>query len=307
MTIAQARNISQKKRVPPGPPALPVLGVVHSLWKNSLDFSLANYHRYGDVVRIDLFGLTGAVLHGAEANRHILVDAVDNFLVAPLIERVHANWIVGEGLLFIDDPRHKRERRLIMPAFHRKRIEEYQTVMREATTQVLDHWKPGVEIDIAREMHQLALVIAGRTLFNMDLADSANELGPAVATVVAALANPFHIGLAQVPVDLFGIGKGRTLRRSLARIDTILRRIIERHEREHDDTGDVVSMLVAARDEEGGRLTTEQIRDQLLTLFVAGHETSANALGWAFYLLAQHPVIALQLLSELGTQLGGRS
>ncbi len=304
MTVAQIKSLPQK-RVPPGPPALPVVGVVHSLWVNSLDFSLLNYHRYGDVVRIDLFGLTGAVLHGAEANRYILVDGVDNFLIAPLIDRVHARWIVGNGLLFIDDPKHKRERRLIMPAFHRKRIEDYQRVMREATTQVLDRWKPGVELDIAREMHRLALIIAGRTLFSMDLADSANDLGPAVATVVSAISDPFHIGLAQLPFDVLGVGKGRTLRRSLARIDTILSKIIERHEREHDDTGDVVSMLVAAHDEEGGRLTVEQIRDHLLTLFVAGHETSANGLAWAFYLLAQHPGVTAKLLEELDRELKG--
>src|SRR5436190_8748588 len=183
MTSVQSKSVPTRKRVPPGPPALPWAGVVQSLWTNSLDFSINNYHKYGDVVRIDLFGLTGAVLHGAEANRFILVDRADNFLIAPLIDRVHARWIVGEGLLFIDDPRHKRERRLIMPSFHRKRIEDYQRVMREATAQVMDRWTPGVALDIAGEMHRLALIIAGRTLFNMDLADSANELGPAVSAV----------------------------------------------------------------------------------------------------------------------------
>jgi len=305
MTVVQSKALP-KKRIPPGPPAVPVAGVVQSLWINSLDFSLNNYRRYGDVVRIDLFGITGAVLHGAEANRYILVDGADNLLSAPLIERVHARWIVGNGLLFIDDPKHKRERRLIMPAFHRKRIEEYQQVMREATTQVLDRWKPGVEIDIAREMHRLALVIAGRTLFNMDLAGSASELGPAVATVVAAISDPFHIAMSQLPFDVPGLGKGRTLRRSLARIDAILGKIIKQHQRAHDDTGDVVSMLVAARDEEGGRLTVEQIRDHLLTLFVAGHETSANGLAWAFYLLAQHPNVAAKLLEELDRELKGQ-
>jgi cytochrome P450 len=257
MTSIQAKRLTGKKRIPPGPPGLPFLGVVHSLWLNSLDFSLGNYLKYGDVVRIDLMGLTGAVLHGAEANKYILVDGVDNLLIAPLIDRVHARWIVGNGLLFIDDPKHKRERRLIMPAFHRKRIEDYQTVMREATTQVLDRWRPGVTLDIAHEMHRLALIIAGRTLFSMDLANSASELGPAVATVVEAVSNPFNIGLAQVPFDMLGVGKGRTLRRSLARIDSILSKIIEGHKREHDDAGDVVSMLVAAQDEDGGHLTTE--------------------------------------------------
>ncbi|MEO8286866.1 MAG: cytochrome P450 [Chloroflexota bacterium] len=307
MTTVQTRDVTSEQRIPPGPTGLPLLGAVNAFWHNSLDFSLENYRRYGDVVRIDVLGLKGAILHGAAANRYILVDAVDNFLVAPLIDRVRARWIVGEGLLFIDDPKHKRERRLIMPAFHRKRIDDYQRVMSAATDQMLAGWRPGVTIDIAHEMHRLALIIAGRTLFNMDLANSANELGPAVATVVEAVSDPLNIALAQLPVDVFGIGKGRTLRHGLARIDAILRKIIERHEREHDDTGDVVSMLVAARDEEGGHLSTEQVRDQLLTLFVAGHETSANALAWAFYLLAQHPQVTARLLDEIDHELGTTS
>ena len=293
-----------KGKVPPGPFGFPLVGVVHSLWRNSLDFSLENYYRHGDVIRIDILGLKGAVLHGAEANKYVLVDGVDNLLVAPLIDRVRARWIVGEGLLFIDDPRHKRERRLMMPAFHRRRIEEYQRVMIESTTHMLDRWRAGEQVDVAKEMHQLALVIAGRALFNIDLSVSARDLGDAVQTVVATVSDPFRIGLAQLPFDVPVLGQGRTLRRDLARIDKVLGEIIRQHEREGEDKGDVVSMLVAARDEEGGRLTVQQIRDQLLTLFVAGHETSANGLAWALYLLAQHPRIAAKLLNEIDRTIG---
>lgn len=292
-------------KIPPGPPALPFFGAVISYLHNPLDFMMENYRRYGDVVRIDIMGLKGAALHGAEANRMILVDNVSNFLIEPLINRVHARWIVGNGLLFIDDPAHKQQRRLMMPAFHRKRLEAYSQVMREATEQMLAGWRPGVEIDIWAQMHALALVIAGRSLFSMDLAGSENELGSAVAALVKVISNPLNIGLAQIPFDLPGGGEGATLRRGLKRIDSTLTRIIEEHEAGRRDTGDVVSMLVSARDEEGNRLTTEQIRDQLLTLFVASHETSANALTWAFYLLAQHPHVTSRLLSELDTALHG--
>ncbi len=293
------------RKLPPGPPGLPFVGAVFSFAYNPLDFMLNNYRRYGEVIRIDLLGIKGAALHGADANRYILVDAVDNFLVAPLIDKVHARWIVGNGLLFIDDPQHRSQRRLIMPAFHRKRIEEYQRVMRETTTQMLDKWRPGRTLDISKEMHQLALVIAGRTLFSMDLGGAASELGHAVATMIATLSNPLNLGLAQLPFDVPPVGRGRTLRRGLARIDRVLGKIIEHHRREGDDTGDVVSMLVAAQDEEGKGLTPQQIRDNLLTLFVAGHETSANALTWAFYLLAQHPDVTRKLLAELDRELKG--
>jgi len=294
------------RKLPPGPPGLPVVGQVLSYMHNPLDFMLENYRRYGDVVRINLLGIKGAALHGADGNRYILVEGASNFLVEPMIERVHARWIVGHGLIFIDDPAHKQQRRLMMPAFHRRRIEAYQQTMCEATKQMLDRWKPGAQMDIAAEMHRLALVIAGRTLFDMDLAGSARQLGKAVASVVSAVSNPLNIALAQLPFDVGRVGQGRTLRRAIARIDVILGRIIEEHKQSKADTGDVVSMLVAARDEGGGRLTNAQIRDHLLTLFIAGHETSANALAWAFYLLAQHPQVTGKLLKELDEQLRGQ-
>jgi cytochrome P450 len=274
---------------------------------NPVDFMLDNYRRYGEVIRIDLLGIKGAALHGAAANRYILVDRTENFLVEPLINRVRARWIVGHGLLFIDDPEHKQQRKLMLPAFHRKRIEEYARVMLVSTEEAMRRWRPGMTFDMSKEMHRLALVIAGRALFSMELAGRAHQLGEAVATVVSTLSNPLNLGLAQLPFDLPPVGKGGTLRKSLARIDRVLRRIIREHEQAGRDTGDVVSMLVSARDEEGGRLTTEQIRDQLLTLFVAGHETSANALTWAFYLLAQHPDVTRRLLAELERELEGRA
>ena len=301
MTQRRLRGPSE----PPGPPRLPGVGQVVTYTRNTLDLMLDNYRRYGDVVRIDVLGIKGVALHGAAANRYILVDAADNFLVAPLIERVRARWIVGHGLLFIDDPEHREQRRLMMPAFHRKRIEQYQRVMGDTTAQMLDRWRPGTTLDISREMHRLALTIAGRTLFSLDLAGAAHELGEAVSTLVTVITNPLYIGLAQLPFDLPPYGKGRTLRRALARIDRVLGQIIAQHERGGQDTGDVVSMLVAARDEQGGRLSAGQVRDQLLTLFVAGHETSANALTWAFYLLAQHPHVTSKLLDELSRELKG--
>ncbi len=293
------------RKLPPGPPGLPFIGPVAPFMLDPLTFMMRNYERYGDVVRIDMMGLKGAALHGADANRYILVDAVDNFLVAPLIDKVHARWIVGKGLLFIDDPEHRQQRRLIMPAFHRKRIEEYQVSMREATTQMLDLWTPGATLDISQQMHRLALMIVGRTLFSKDLGGSSHDLAESVAAVIHAVSGPLNVGFAQLPFDVPGLGQGGTLRRALAHIDTVLKEIIEQHEEDGSDTGDIVSMLVAARDEEGGSLTTSQIRDHLLTLFVAGHETSANALSWAFYLLAQHPEITTKLLAELDTQLKG--
>ena len=293
------------RKLPPGPAGLPLLGSVFPWLRDQPRFLLETYRRYGHVVRFELLGFHGALLHGAEANRYILIDAVDNFLVGPVIDRARARWIVGQGILFIDEPEHRQQRRLILPSMHRKRLEVYQQVMREVTRQILDRWQPGVVIDIASEMDDLALMIEGRTLFSMDLSGTEHALSDAVTVVTQTMNDAFRIALAQFPFDIPGLGSGRSVRRAMACIKTILEEIIARHEREQSEAGDIVSMLVAARDEEGNRLSATQIMDHLLTLFVAGHETLANALTWACYLLAQHPHVTSKLLSEMETQLGG--
>src|SRR5437588_8288917 len=136
------RTTSMTATVPPGPTGLPVLGSVVPWLRDQPRFLLETYRCYGDVVRFQFLGFRGAILHGAAANRYILVDAMENFLVAPVIDRARARWIVGEGVLFIDNPAHRQQRRLIMPSMHRQRIEAYQPVMREVSTQILDRWTP---------------------------------------------------------------------------------------------------------------------------------------------------------------------
>lgn len=294
------------RNTPPGPTGLPLLGSVFPWLRDQPHFLLETYRRYGDVVRFQFLGFRGAILHGAEANRYILIDAMDNFLVGPVIDRARARWIVGQGVLFIDEPLHREQRRLILPSMHRKRIATYQQTMREVTTQILDRWQPGEVINIANEMDDLALIIEGRTLFSIDLSGKEHDLSNAVSVVTQTMNDAFRIAFAQLPFDIPGVGYGGSVRRAIARIKTILEEIIARHEREETDAGDIVSMLVAARDEEGNRLSSTQIMDHLLTLFVAGHETLANALTWACYLLAQHPHVTSKLLNELEDQLVGQ-
>src|SRR5690242_1219928 len=300
------RIAATTNRKAPGPKGLPLLGSVFPWLRDQPRFLLETYRRYGEVVRFQFLGFRGAILHGAEANRYLLIDAVDNFQVGPVIDRARARWIVGQGILFIDEPEHRQQRRLILPSMHRQRIEGYQQVMREVTTQILDRWRPGEVIDVASELDDLALLIEGRTLFSLDLGGTERALSEAVTVVTQTMNDALRIAFAQFPFDIPGIGSGRSVRRAIARIRATLEEIIARHEREEDDAGDIVSMLVAARDEEGHRLSASQIMDHLLTLFVAGHETLANALTWACYLLAQHPHVTSKLLGELEAQLAGQ-
>src|SRR5436853_2912421 len=220
------------KKFPPGPIGLPVLGSVVPWMRDLPEFLLETYRRYGNIVRFHFLGFRGAILHGAEANRYILVDAVENFQVGPVIDRAHARWIVGQGVLFIDDPLHRQQRRLIMPSMHRKRMEGYQQVMREVTTQILDRWTPGVEVDIASEMDDLALIIEGRTLFSMDFSGAVHDLSDAVTVVTQTMNDAFRLTLAQLPFDVPGIGYGGSVRRAIARVKAILGEVIAEPERE---------------------------------------------------------------------------
>src|SRR5690242_2074376 len=151
------RIAATTNRKAPGPKGLPLLGSVFPWLRDQPKFLLETYRHYGEVVRFEFLGFHGAILHGAEANRYILVDAVDNFLVGPVIDRARARWIVGQGILFIDEPLHRQQRRLILPSMHRKRIEVYQQIMCEVTAQILNRWQAGVVIDVASEMDDLAL------------------------------------------------------------------------------------------------------------------------------------------------------
>lgn len=291
----------------PGPTGLPLVGSFVPYTQDLIRFLMDCYHRYGRTVRFDFLNLHGAIMAGAEANRYILVDNMENFLVSPLIEKARARWIVGRGLLFIDEPAHKQHRRLILPSMHRQRLEKYQQIMRETAETILNRWKPGQAMDLTDEMDDIALIVEGHALFNVDFSQDARELSHAVAVLVETVNDMFHVSMAQVPFDipLLG-GKGGTLRQAMKNAHTLIENMIVEHERTGQDMGDVVSMLLAARDEDGGRLTAQDVRDHLLTLYVAGHETVANALSWACYLLAQHPAVASKLLSELENVLGGK-
>src|SRR5438270_1377171 len=191
------RTIVMTKSRPPGPAGLPLLGSVFPWLRNQPGFLLETYRRYGEVVRFEFLGFHGAILHGAEANRYILIDAVDNFQVGPVIDRARARWIVGQGILFIDEPEHRQQRRLILPSMHRKRIEAYQQVMREVITQMLDRWQPGMVIDIASEMDELALMIEGRTLFSLNLSGTEQALSDAVTVVIHTMTDALRIAFAQ--------------------------------------------------------------------------------------------------------------
>jgi cytochrome P450 len=213
---------------------------------------------------------------------------------------------IGQGLLTSDGEFHKRQRRLVQPAFHYKRIAAYADVMVDFTRDVLDEWQNGDECDIAREMMKLTMRIVSKTLFDADVSDDADSIGEAVTvgieTAAHRITQPIHLP------DWLPTPKNRERRRSAQILEKTIMGMIGERRASGEDKGDLLSMLLLAVDEEdGGQMTNKQVRDEAMTLFIADHETTANALAWTLYLLSQNPDSEAKLLDELHTVLNGRT
>ena len=219
--------------------------------------------------------------------------------------------LLGEGLITSEGSFHMRQRRIAAPAFHRQRIAAYAEVMTARAALRRASWRPGQTIDIGAEMMQLALEVVARTLFNTDVTSDVLEINREV-NVIMDLYN-YLIALPLAEAYLHAPLPGLTrFRRARARLDAVVHRMIEEHRaragRGEPDNGDLLSMLMASRDEEGGgQMTDDQLRDEIITIFLAGYETVANALTWTWVLLAQNPEPAERFHDELDRVLAGRT
>jgi cytochrome P450 len=216
-----------------------------------------------------------------------------------------AKRLLGEGLLTSEGEFHLRQRRLAQPAFHRQRIAAYAATMVEYSDRACDRWQAGETRDVAREMMRLTLAIAGKTLFDADVESEADEIGEALTTTFA-LFNRLTLPFAQL-LERLPLPATRRFQKARERLDATIYRIIDERRASGEDRGDLLSMLIAARDEEGdgSGMTDEQLRDEAMTIFLAGHETTANALTWTWYLLSQHPDIEARFHAEVDEVLKG--
>lgn len=236
--------------------------------------------------------------------RDVLVTQNANFVKGRALQK--AKRVLGEGLLTSEGETHRQHRRLVLPAFHRQRIASYGTVMVEHAVRTSNAWQHGMTVDIHHEMTRLTLGIVAKTLFDADVGKEADEIGEAM-TVMLEMFNllmyPFAELLEKLPLPMV-----KRYERMRLRLDSTIYKIIEERRRNGVDRHDLLSMLLLAVDEEdGGKLSDIQVRDEAMTLFLAGHETTANALSWTFYLLSQNPASESRLHAELDEILGSRS
>ena len=236
--------------------------------------------------------------------RDVLVTQNSNFGKGRALEK--AKRILGSGLLTSEGETHHRQRRLVLPAFHRQRIASYGSVMVEHATRMADDWQEGMPVDISHEMTRLTLGIVAKTLFDADVGKEADEIGEAMTVMMEMfhlLMYPFAEVLEKLPLPMVRRYKGMRLR-----LDSTIYKIINERRKSGVDRHDLLSMLLLAQDEEdGGKMTDAQVRDEAMTLFLAGHETTANALSWTFYLLSQNPVAEANLHAELDEIIGSRA
>ena len=268
---------------------------------DALSFMLKNARQYGKFYAIWI-GVSPIYVVSDPALAHeILVERAKEFHKAALVRHAVGPF-AGNGLFLNEGDSWRRQRKLAQPAFHHQRIEAYGATMVQQTLDLLADWQPGARRDIAHEMTKLTLGIVNKTLFNVDVRAQADHIGALMTTVLAGAEDRLN-NYDPIWGRLFQ----RKQRREAAAIQelfTLIEGIIADHRQHGADSGDLLSMLLAARDEEGNPMSAQQLRDEVITLFVAGHETTANALAWAFYLVAQHPEVEAKLAQEVATLQG---
>jgi len=275
-----------------------------TLAKNKLQLFI-EMARAGDVSFVRIGPQPLVLLTDPDLIQQVLVTDQKSFTKGRALERTKT--LLGNGLLTSEGSFHLRQRRLAQPAFHKQRIHSYSVVMGDESAKVRDSWRDGATMDVHEEMMRLTLTIAGKTLFDANVREEAHVVDEAMALSLKMF--QYTVLPAGAVLEYIPIGWIGRLHRARARMDALIYQLIEDRRRSGTDRGDLLSMLVAARDSEGDHsgMTDEQLRDEIVTLLMAGHETTAVAMSWTWYLLSQNPDAERQLHEEVDGVLGGRT
>ncbi len=288
--------------LPPGPKSRFLIGNFPFGSRDLLGLITSWARQYGDIFYYRAFHFRVYFLNHPDYIEYVLVTHNRNFIKG---RGLQANRrLFGNGLLTSEGDFWLRQRRLAQPAFHRDRIAAYGEVMVAYTERMLSTWQDGERRDIHQDMMRLTLEIVAKALFDADVAARVDEVSSALEVLMQENSG----GRMLLPL-LRRLPTPGNLRygRAVERLDRIIYDIIRQRRASGRDAGDLLSMLLHAQDEDGSRMTDRQLRDEAMTLILAGHETTAIALSWTWYLLAQHPEVEAKLLAELCQVLGGRS
>lgn len=290
-------------RLPPGPRGHWLLGNLRQFRREKLDFYRRLAHEYGDVAAFRLGPKRIVLLSHPDVIEQVLVTDNRNFVKHFVMRLLRP--VLGNGLLTSDGDVWLRQRKLMQPAFQRQRIDSYGAIFVEHAERLLATWQDGATRDIHTDMMRLALGIVTKALLDAEIS-AAHEVGRAMEVLMEDFTYRFE-GIVKLPKWLPTPWNLR-VDRARRQLKNIIDGVIHERRRDSRDRGDLLSMLVQARDQDDSSgMSDNQLRDEMMTLFLAGHETTANALTWTWYLLAEHPDVEAKLLAELRDVLGERS
>jgi len=298
---------------PAGPTGgLPYLGDAFKVRRDPLRYFGNSLRTYGDIVRFKFANLEYFLLNSPELIKHVLLDKARNYVKGPSAKTL--KYVLGEGLITNDGDSWLRQRKLAQPAFHRDRLAEFARRMTEATEEMFTRWAAVLArgpLDMQEEMFRVTLDIVGRTLLSQRLDSHSDGVGKAMAAIVR-LAE--YAGSPIAPPKWVPTPANLRFKRAKQVTEGIVNRVIAERRAANAKaapgeagTRDLLGMLMDARDDETNETMTDlQLRDEVWTMIMAGHETTANALSWALYLLAKHPEAARKVDAEVAAVLGAR-
>jgi cytochrome P450 len=290
----------------PRVPGLPLLGNLLDLRRDRVGFQVESARRYPRMaeLRIGLMPFSVVMVNDPALVGEVLVDHVDAFVKTPGLS-FFARPLLGKGLLTSEQDFHKRQRRMMAPMFVKQRIAAFAEIMAERGERSIARLRDGEIVDLSEETMRVTLEIVAKTLFDAEVGGEAEEIGAALTACLEYIIDSVQ-SIIPIPPQ---VPTPATIRykRAVARLDETIFRMIRERRASGVDKPDLLSMLLAAKDEDdGGAMDEKQVRDELMTIFLAGHETTANALAWTFYLLAQHPHVWSRMTEEIDAVLGGR-
>jgi cytochrome P450 len=292
-------------QIPPGPKGTLIQGVMPDFNRDMLAFITNCQRQYGDVVKMRFLYLTVYFLYHPDDIETMLSSNAKNFIKSRSLRSPFFQRLVGKGLLTSEGEFWRRQRRLAQPAFHRQRISAYGDIMVDYTDRMIANWKHGEHLDIHRAMMRLTLEIVVKSLFNADVSSDADRVGQVLSEMVKPFAS--QATLKWILDNRLPTSGHRQFYSFAREIDDIVFRIIAERRNNAVDYGDLLSMLLQAHDEDdGSQMDDRQLRDEVMTIFLAGHETTALTLSWTWYLLTQHPDVERKFYEEIDTVLQGK-
>src|SRR5262245_9090387 len=289
-------------KFPPGPSNRLFAMLSGSLYQEPLGYFTELTKKYGDVWGMRIGNFRSFFINHPELIEDVLVNKARLYHKGRILQ---ANkYLFGEGLLTAEGDFWLRQRRLAQPAFHRERIAAYAATMADYTEQMLATWRNGEERDVHQEMMNLALRIVGKTLFDADVTRDAREVGETLDMLLKIASNFGRTVLVPLWVPT---PKNLRAKAGVRRIEKIIYRIIAERRASGRDAGDLLSTLLQVRDDDGTRMNDRQLRDETITLFLAGHATTASTVSWTWWLLAQNPAVEKRSDEALRARLAGRA